>query len=339
MNKGNSAFNLRNAFPGLLNNAIWVLVVVVVVAFSIATSKFLRIGTLSNILLHASVLGLLVVGQTLVLVTGNFDLSQESTVGLTAFIGAWLVLPATSPANGSGFLFPVALSIPVMLALGVFIGWINGNLITRAGMNNFIVTLAMLIALRGAVLVINNGFPVYGTPASFNWLGSGRAGPIPVAIIVVLLGFVVGYAILHRTRFGRELFAVGSNGRAARVAGVNTAKRIRQVYMISGFFAAVGGLVLAGQVTSVTTDFGQNMDFDIIAAAVIGGVSLNGGRGSMLGALGGVLLLSALAAGLNLVNISPFWLNTVRGLVILFAMLLDAQKTRFRLAVPARASA
>lgn len=339
MNENNAAFSLRGVFLGLLNNAIWVLVVVVVIAFSIATNKFLRLDTLTNVLLHASVLGLLVVGQTLVLVTGNFDLSQESTVGLTAYIGAWVILPATSPDNGSGFLFPVPLSIVIMLGVGLVVGWINGNLITRVKMNNFIVTLAMLMALRGVVLVINNGFPVYGTPESFNWLGSGRVGPVPVAIIVVLLGFAVGYAVLHRTRFGQELYAVGSNPLAARVAGINADRRIRQVYLISGVFAAIGGLVLAGQVTSVTTDFGQNMDFDIIAAAVIGGVSLNGGRGGMLGALGGVILLSALAAGLNLVNISPFWLDTVRGLVILFAMLLEAQKTRFRLAAPAARAA
>ena len=206
-------------------------------------------------------------------------------------------------------------------------------------MNNFIVTLAMQLALRGIVLVINNGFPVFGTPPSFNWLGSGRIGSIPVAIIVVIIGFVVGYFVLQRTRFGRELYAVGTNPKAARVAGVNTDRRVRQVYVISGLFAAIGGLVLAGQVSAVTTDLAQNMTFDIFAAAVIGGVSLNGGRGTMVGALGGVLLLSVLAAGLNLVNISPFWLDLVRGLVILIAMLLEAQKARFRLTTPAKAAA
>jgi simple sugar transport system permease protein len=319
-----------------LNNLIWVLVVIVVVGFSIASNKFLKIETLSNILLHASVLGLLVVGQTLVFMTGNFDLSAESTVGLTAFVGAWLVLPAGSPANGSGLLFPVFLSILIMLALGAGIGWINGTLITRLKMNNFIVTLAMQIGLRGVVLVINNGFPVFGTPSSFNWLGSGRIGSVPVAIIVVILGFVVGYFVLHRTRFGRELYAVGANSRAARVAGVNTDRRIRNVYVISGLFAGIGGLMLAGQISAVTTDLGQNMTFDIFAAAVIGGVSLNGGRGSMIGALGGVLLLSVIAAGLNLIDISPFWLDTVRGLVILFAMIVDSQKSRFQFSGPAR---
>ena len=331
--------NLRGYAPKLLNNLIWVLVLAVVVGFAIASNKFLKVQTLRNILLHASVLGLLVVGQTLVFTTGNFDLSAESSVGLTAFIGAWLVLPAGSPANGSGLMLPVAAAILVMLCVGLLIGWINGTLITRLGMNNFIVTLAMQLALRGIVLVINNGFPVFGTPASFNWLGSGRIGSIPVAIIVVIIGFVAGYFVLQRTRFGRELYAVGTNAKAAQVAGVNTNRRIRQVYVISGLFAAIGGLVLAGQVSAVTTDLAQNMTFDIFAAAVIGGVSLNGGRGTMVGALGGVLLLSVLAAGLNLVNISPFWLDLVRGLVILFAMLLEAQKARFRLATPAKAAA
>jgi len=329
--------DIRKCIPGLLNNLIWVLIVLVVAGFSIATNKFLRLETLSNILLHASVLGLLVVGQTLVFITGNFDLSAESTVGLSAFIGAWLILPARSPANGSGLMVPVFAAILIMLAVGSIVGWINGSLITRLRMNNFIVTLAMQIALRGIVLVINNGFPVFGTPSEFNWLGSGRIGPIPVAIIVVILAFVVGVVALHRTRFGRELYAIGSNSRAAKVAGVNTDRRIRQVYIASGVFAAIGGLVLAGQVSAVTTDLGQNMTFDIFAAAVIGGVSLNGGRGHMLGALGGVLLLSALGAGLNLINISPFWLDPARGLVILLAMLLDAQKTRFKL--PAAATA
>jgi len=316
--------------PTLLNNFIWVLLIVIVLLFSLLTERYLSIITLRNILIHASVLGLLVVGQTFVLITRNFDLSAESTLGLTAMIAVWLMAPPGSPSWGSGlFLHPVIV-IPLMLALGAFIGVVNGLLITRAGMNNFIVTLAMLIILRGFMLLPTHGTTVSGAPAAFNWLGSASIGIVPIPVLVLLIVFLVAHIVMTRRPFGRELYTIGGNPRAALASGIDPDRRILQAYVLSGLLASLAGWMLAGRVQAVPINLGQGMIFEVFAAAVIGGVSLQGGRGSMLGALGGVLLLSAIDTGLNLLNVPVFWIEVVRGFIILIAMLIDAQKIRLR---------
>lgn len=321
--------NLRSYIPALLNNLIWILLLAVILFFSTLTDNFLTLGNFRNILFHASVLGMLVIGQAFTLVTGNFDLSMESTLGLCALIGAWLIVPAGAPTYGSGLMFHPFLAILVMLALGLTIGWVNGTLITRLKMNNFIVTLAMLIALRGAMLIVTEGQTVFGTPRLFNWIGAGKIGVIPAPAAVVVLAYVIVHVVLQYTPFGRELYATGSNRDAALASGVDPEKRIRQVYLISGFLAAFAGWMLAGRLTNVISNLGEGMIFEVFAAAVIGGISLQGGRGTMLGAFGGVLLLSTINSGLNLMQVSPFWIETIRGLIILFAMLIDAQKVRY----------
>ena len=328
---------LSRYIPTLLDNLIWILLIAVVIFFSVATDGFLNPGSFINILVHAAVLGLLVVGESFTLVTGNFDLSVESTLGFCAMLSAWLVLPMGPPENGSGLMMHPFIAIAIIMVLGPLIGWINGTLITRGKMNNFVVTLAMLIALRGLMLLVPQGNTVYHTPPLYNVLGSAKVGPIPLPVIVVLVAFAVAHVVLKYTPFGRDLYAVGGNKDAALASGVDPEKRIRQVYMISGGLAALAGWMLAGRLRSVIPNLGEGMVFEVFAAAVIGGISLQGGRGTMLGAFGGVLLLSAIGTGLNLMDISEFWIGTVRGLIILIAMLVDAQKVRYAAPVVATA--
>ena len=320
----------RRHIPTLLDNLIWVLLLGVFILFSLLADRFLSVTNIVNILVHASVLGLLVIGLSFTLVTGNFDLSLESTLGLCAMLGAWLVTPAGSPSNGSGLLLHPFIVIPIMLALGLVIGWVNGTLITRLKMDNFIVTLAMLIALRGAMLLITQGNTVYGTPPLYNWLGYNKIGPIPLPVIVILVAFALAPIVLQYTPFGRSLYAVGGNKDAALASGVDPDKRVRQVYLISAFLAAVAGWMLSGRLTSVIPNLGEGMIFEVFAAAVIGGISLQGGRGTMVGAFGGVLLLSAINSGLNLMDVSAFWIESIGGIIILVAMFVDAQKVRYR---------
>lgn len=329
--------NLNKYVSILFENLIWILLLAVIIFFSIFAEGFLDAGSFLNILVHAAVLGLLVIGESFTLLTGNFDLSIESTLGFCGMLSAWLVLPMGPPENGSGLMMHPFIAVAVILVMGPLIGWINGTLITRGRMNNFVVTLAMLILLRGLMLLVPRGNTIYHTPTLYNILGATKVGPIPLPVLVVLVAFAIAHVVLNYTPFGRDLYAVGGNKEAALASGVDPERRIRQVYIIAGLLAAIGGWMLAGRTRSVVPNMGEGMVFEVFAAAVIGGVSLNGGRGTMLGAFGGVLLLSTIGTGLNLMDVSEFWIGTVRGVIILIAMLIEAQKVRY--AAPAIASA
>ncbi|MGE3829372.1 MAG: ABC transporter permease [Parvibaculaceae bacterium] len=330
----------RDYVPALLENLIWFILIAVFLFFTFQSKFFLTSVNITNILSAAAVLGILVVGQTFVLITGNFDLSSESTLGLAALFGIWLIVPAMAPNWGGGLLLNPYLSICIILLMGGLIGWVIGLLITVGKMNNFIVTLAMLLILRGTMLAFTQGNATSGLnfpPADiFYWLGHAAlidikdVIKIPVAVFATALVFIVGHIVLNHRRFGRELYAIGGNKAAAIASGIDADKRIRQVYIISGMLAAFGGWMLAGRVASIQVNLGEGYIFTVMAAAVIGGVSLQGGRGTMIGALGGVLLLSTIDRGLNLMKVSVFWIKVIQGLIIMLAMFIDAQRVRYR---------
>lgn len=331
----------KNQASGLflffIENLIWVLVLVALVVFSALSPNFLTPHNLVNILVRVAALGLLVIGQSFTLITGNFDLSAESTMGLTAMVAGLLI--AATDQGGFGWQINPFLAIAIMLALGIGIGAFNGLLITRLKMNNFIVTVAMLMTLRGLTYIVSPGQSTSFFPPAFNFLGSGslfrfilpngRFLPVPAAALFLLLAFAVAYIITRYRRFGRNMYAVGANRAAAEAAGIDTNKLILRVYIISGLFAALAGLLEAGRLDSATPRTGAGMIFPVQAAAVIGGISLFGGRGSMIGALGGVLLWGILDTGLNIMQVSPFWIEVSRGGLLLFAMFLDALKVRY----------
>jgi len=326
-----------NLFILLVENLIWVLVLVAVVIFSMMSDNFLSMYNLVNIFVRVAALGLLVIGQSFTLITGNFDLSSESTMGLTAMVGGLLIAAAST--GGLDWKVNPLIAIAVMLVLGCLIGLINGLLITRLMMNNLIVTVAMLLILRGVTYVISPGQSTSFFPELFNFLGSGfvyriplangRYLPIPAAAIFLVLMFIVGHVVARYRRFGRNMYAVGSNRAAAEAAGIDSQRVILAAYIVSGLFAALAGLLEAGRMDSATPRMGAGMIFSVQAAAVIGGISLFGGRGTMIGAFGGVLLWGILDTGLNILQVSPFWVEVSRGLLLLFAVFLDATKARY----------
>ncbi len=320
----------------VLNNLIWFLLVVIVLFFTLTTDNFLTTANFMNILFNASVLGIMVIGQSLTLLTGNFDLSMESTLGLAGLLGIWFITEAGTPLYGSGWMWPPLLSVIVIHLIGLAIGFLNGVLITKMKVNNFVVTLAMLITIRGLTLLINNGQTAYSVSRTYNWLGMGKLGLVPVPVILLILFFAVAYFITTYTPFGRELYAIGANRNTALASGVRPDRRIIQVYMISGILAAFAGWMLSARLTNAMSSMGKGMIFEVFAAAVIGGISLKGGQGSLIGALGGVLLLTTIGAGLNLMDVSVYWIQAIRGLIILIAMLVEAQKVRY--AAPAAAA-
>lgn len=318
----------------LLDNFIWIIIAVVYFYFaSNVGGKFVTISNQINILSHAGVLGILVIGQAIVLLTGNFDLSAEGVLSLTTIFAMWLMVVPRTDAGGaqaSGLMLHPFIVIPIMFCIGTLSGWLIGTMITRLKMNGFIVTLAMQLVLRGIAMLISNGQIMTGSPALFNWLGGTRIKGFPVAVGVMLFMYLVVNYLLNHSKFGRELRAVGANRDAAQASGFDPKKTITFAYMISGFMAAFAGWMLLGRLETTISTLGQGMTLETVAASVIGGVSLKGGLGSVGGAFAGVMLLSIIDNGLNLMEVDPFWVQGVRGLIILLALLIEAQKFRYK---------
>lgn len=320
----------------ILDRLIWFVVLGVFFFFAFIAPNFLTPLNMINIALHASVLGIMVIGQAICLISGNFDLSAEGTVSLLTVLAAWLMGTVGSDAvshsfeSGSGWGVSPFLVIPIILLLGAGIGWINGFLITRIGMNNFIVTLAMQLVLRGLSLTLSQGRNISNLPDAFRWLGTGKWGAIPVQIVVTGLLFLFFHYFLKNSRFGRQLYATGGNKDAAYASGFNPKKIITMAYVLSGFLAAIAAWMLLGRVGESTLFLGSGFTLETVAAAVIGGIALSGGYGTIGGAFAGVLLLATVDNGLNLMALPPNAVRGVRGLIILIALIIDAQKFRYK---------
>ena len=311
---------------------IWYVLLITFVCFSIFIPNFFSFSNSKNILIGGSVLGILVIGQSLCLFSRNLDLSAEGTVSLVTVTAAWLMLPATestfAQAGGLGIELHPIIVIFIMLSLGAVIGFINGYLIAYIGMNFFIVTLAMQLVLRGSGFVIGEGAVMPGTPKLFNFLGGGQLWHIPMPILASFTMFLLFNYFVKSTTIGRKIFSVGSNQKASITVGIDYKKTVLIVYSLSGMLAAFAGWMLLGKLEISVPNLGAELTLNVVAAAVIGGVSLKGGEGSLIGALAGVLLLAVINNALNIMNVDPFWVNAVRGFIILVALIIDAQKSR-----------
>lgn len=305
----------------LLRNAVWIVLLFTTIAFVAVEPRLLSVRIFINVLEHSSILGILVIGMIFCLLAGRFDLSSESTLGFTALVGAWMV--STNAFFGSCWQLPPALVIVLMLGMGAGVGCLNSFFIIKLRVNAFIVTLAMLLALRGFTYVFTNANTMYDLPPSFAALGGySIGGLLPVSVILFLGLFVLSQFVLSYTAFGRDLYAIGGNREAAFAAGIRVDRRTLTAFVLSGMLGALAAWVLAGRLQAVTINLGQGMVFEVFAAAVIGGVSLAGGKGTMMGPLGGVLLLGVITTGLSVMPISSFWVDAVRGVLILAAVVL-----------------
>jgi len=320
----------------LLDNMAWLLCVIAVIVFSVLSDRFFTPRTLLGIIPRVAALGILVIGQSFTMLTAHFDLSAESSLGLTAFVGALLL--ASPGLGGWGTMLPAWQAIAIMLAIGILIGVINGFMVTRLKLNNLVYTIAMLITLRGIPYMISSSTSASQLGDSFGWLGGGKLFAItsrgkPVGVMVsmvfMILAFAVAHIVTRYTQFGRNMYAVGSNREAAEAAGIRPDRIIFAVYIISGFCAALAGWVLAGRADSATMKTGFGWIFFIQAAAIVGGISLKGGRGNLIGAMGGVFLWGILDTGLFIMMASPWVIDAIRGGLLLLAVLLDALKGRY----------
>lgn len=294
------------------------LVVLCIVA-TIVTPTFLTERNIENLLQQASVLSVLSLAMLLVLLAGRFDLSIESTVGFAPMLAAMLVVGAPT---GFGTELPPAIGLVAAFAVGGVVGLFNGYLVVKLHLNAFITTLAMLILLRGATLGISSGRTISEPPAALTYLGGAEWLGVPASIVISGLLFVAVGCFLSYHRVGRNVYAIGGNARAARAAGINVDRTILGLYVVAGLLAALAGLLLSGRIDSMVASQGQNLVFDVFAALAIGAVSLNGGRGSVVGVLVGVLFLSVLANVLVLTGVPSFWVDMTRGGIIVVALIL-----------------
>lgn len=296
-------------------------IIAIAVVGQIVNPIFLQGDNLINILQTMSEISLLVLAQTIVLVAGRMDLSLESTFGLAPGVAAWLTVAAGSGA-GLGLL-PGAWSIPITLAVGVLIGAVNAVLIVRFGLNGFIVTLGMLIVLRGLLTGISGGQTFFNLPASMLYLGSALWLGVPSSIWLCLLLFAAGIVLLGFTRYGRALYAIGGNVDAAKAAGIRTDRVLWTALVGASVLAALGGLLMSGHLASVAASQGDGAIFTVFAAAVIGGVGLNGGKGTMFGAFTGILLLYMIQNVLTLAGVPAQWIQALNGAIIIVALVLS----------------
>ena len=310
----------------ILDNLIWVILAVALAGFSFIPGFFQQ-PVLINILLHSTFLAVLVIGETLCLITGNFDLSVESVLAFTAMFAA-VLMGTKNPTPGWG-ISPL-IAIPAMMMVGVMIGAFNGFCVTKLKINPFIVTLATLIVFRGLTIIFTQSQAVIRFPTIFKAVADIKFGPIPLLVILTIALYAIFYFIVAKTLYGRYLFAVGGDERVAFAFGLKPDRVVILAYMLSGLMAAVAGWFMAARLDAALPGMAEGMSFDVMAAAVIGGISLKGGKGNLIGALGGVLLLGSINAALTVAAVSPYWYRIVRGVVIFLAVGLDALKERVR---------
>lgn len=294
--------------------------VVLIAVISIINPSFLGGDNLLNLLRQVSINALIAFGMTFIILTGGIDLSVGSTLALSGALVAGLI------AKG----LPPILAILLGMILGAFLGMINGLLITKGGMAPFIATLATMTIYRGSTLVYTGGNPITGIGDSylFQFIGRGYLLGIPFPIVIMLLSFLILYLLLHKTAFGKKTYAVGGNIKAASIAGVKTDKIQILIYTLSGLMASVAGIILTSRLNSAQPTAGQAFEMDAIAAVVLGGTSLSGGKGRLFGTLMGALIIGTINNGLNLLGVSSFYQQIVKGLVIIIAVLLDRKNNK-----------
>lgn len=306
-----------------VSHAIWVICILLFLLGIILVPGFLRVNNFINILWGNVSFGFMVLGIFFVFVTGGMDLSIESTFAIAPIIGA-LAMQRWLPGIVSP---PVA--IIIILLVGCVVGLINASLHVLLGINPFLVTLGMLIILRGlCAFLIPEG--LYYLPEGFIALGNSRVLNFPVAVVVFIIAVFVVYVIVKKTEFGRNLYAVGSSEKAAFLFGIKVGKVKTIAFVLAGFFAALGGLTAAGRMQAVIPDMGDGDIITVFAACFLGGMSMNGGKGELVDLIGSILALSMITNLLNLIGVNPFLVKVIYGMILLLAIIFANAQQQFK---------
>jgi ribose transport system permease protein len=316
------------AFFGDKRIPILIALIILCMFFSIFTTTFFSVGNLIDIMMAVSTIGIVSIGATFIVIVGGIDLTPGPAVAFIGVVGASLLIKNV----------PVPLAIVMFLITGAAIGLLIGLSITRIRLSPFVTTLAMASILRGLSMFYTQGRTVHGTPESFNYIGAGSVFKIPVGegellsvpvpVIMVILLYIAAHFLLKKTVFGHRVYAIGGNRQAAYLAGINVKKVETIVYVIAGTLYGVASMVLTGRLSAAVPNAAQGLELNAVAAVVIGGASLAGGKGSMLGTMIGVLIIGVLNNGLNLMNVSSFLTQFIQGTAIFIAVTIDAVGNR-----------
>jgi ribose transport system permease protein len=293
--------------------------IVIFAVLSIVAPSFLTADNLFNLGSQTSVNAVMAVGVTLVIITGGIDLSVGSVAALSGVVGVMLM---------ASFGFSPLIGILGGILIGAIAGVVNGLLVSVVGLPPFIATLGMLSVARGLVLIATGAVAVFGAPDSFRLLGQGVIGIIPIPIVLIAIVAIGGHFVLTRTKLGRYAYVMGSNMEAARLSGVPVKKYTTSVYVLSGALAGLGGMIAASRIWSGQPNFGEGLELDVIAAVVIGGASLFGGRGTVLGSLIGAFLVAVIRNGAIQLDINTFYQNVLIGVIIWLAVWWDRYQRR-----------
>ncbi|MDD3671162.1 MAG: ABC transporter permease [Sphaerochaetaceae bacterium] len=294
-------------------------VIALIIILTILSDSFLSLHNIINILRQSSMVAIIAVGVFFAIVSGGIDISVGSTVGVAGVIMAKSLVELNLP------IFP---GIIIGLAVGTFVGLINGLLVAKRNIPPFVATLGTMGAVRGLTYVLTNAYPVSGLPKGIDFIGRGYVGPIPVPIIIMLVVYVLAYIVAEHTRVGRFIFAIGGNEEAAHLSGIKIDKYRIFAYMTSGGLAALSGIILVSRLASGQPNAGLNYEFEAITSAVVGGTSLSGGKGTILGVLFGALFISILLNGMVLLNISSYYQQMLKGIVLILAVMVDVARNK-----------
>lgn len=292
--------------------------IVLFIALTIATPHFLTAINLASVARQTAVINIMALGMTLVIITGGIDLSVGSILAISGLFGTMAIKAG----------YPIPLAILIGIAAGCLCGLLNGLMITQLRINAFIVTLGTLEAYRGFALVVSKGLPVHEIPDSFSFLGDGNLLGIPFSLWVLAVCAALMHLLLEHTKLGRYAFAIGSNSAAAYYAGVPIKFHLTAVYAIAGMLAGLAGMVEASRLMTGQPTAGQGYELQAIAAVVIGGGSLQGGEGSVVGTLIGAFIIGLLSNGSDLLGINPYWQQVIIGAVIIAAVGFDEFRKR-----------
>ncbi|NIZ90014.1 ABC transporter permease [Kineococcus rubinsiae] len=305
----------------LIRRAMLIVMLLVIAFFSYRSLRFSSLDNLQTILIAAAPFALIALGQTLVILTGGIDLSVGSIIAVSAMTGASIA--KSNPGQ-------VWMTVGAAMLVGLLAGAINGFLVSRVDVPPFIATLGMLTAGSGVAFVIGDGAPINGLPAEFGTIANTKVLGLQIPVLLMIIG-IVGFGIaMRRTAYGMRIYAVGGNRTAAEIAGVNARRTLFSVYAVSGLLAGISGVMLSSRVSSGPPTLGQGYELDAIAAVVIGGASLMGGRGTVWGTALGLLLIQTLNNGLDILLVPAYWQNVIKGVLIVAAVAVDVWSVKRR---------
>ncbi len=317
----------KDILLAILDNIVWLILFIVLVAFSVFIPRFAQWGIYRNIFYHAVFVGILGIAEALCIISREMDLSVESVLGLSAVVTAYLT---GSSSDASGLLLHGYLTLALVLLMGASIGLFNAFFVVKLKISSFIITLSGYLMFRAIGLIITKGHGVIKLRPEVIAVARTDIGPIPLMIIIMIAIYTFFYILLTRTRFGRHIYLVGDNREASFNAGIRVDRVLFAVFILSGTLSALSGWLLAARTNGSSPAIGMGMLFEAFAAVVIGGVSLRGGVGNLTGVFAGAIILSAISTAISILGMPAFYMNVIRGGLIIVAVLLDALISRVR---------